>query len=68
MNPCMTTRYCGRIVKYTASAGSVQAADEFRDEADQLFVKRSADKKPTPAETLARLLDTHNWLRVRKDA
>jgi len=65
----MTTRYSGRIERYASSPGSARQLDQTPDHSRDLFVKRAGEgSSPTPAETLARLLDTHSWLRVRKDA
>ena len=65
----MTTRYCGRIDKLASNRGSNRSREVSDDMPDDL-IDRPLDGapacKPTPAETLERLLDTHNWLRVRK--
>ena len=68
LNPCMTTRYSGRIERYASSPGSARQLGQTPEYSRDLFAKRvgAAGSNPTPAETLARLLDTHSWLRVRK--
>ena len=67
MNPYMTTRYSGRFDWLVASPGSARHRGDPKD----LLLEKSngsPGSTATPAETLERLLDTHNWLRVRKDA
>jgi hypothetical protein len=69
LNPCMTTRYSGRVERYASSPGWVRQPDRSPDSSKDLLEKPAGatDSSPTPAETLARLLDTHSWLRVRKN-
>jgi hypothetical protein len=62
----MTTRYSGRFDWLVTSPGSVRNRGRSKDLLEKS--NGSPESRPTPAETLERLLDTHNWLRVRKDA
>jgi len=60
----MTTRYAGRIERLAS-----RPMLERQPEAPRGLVEKRGpgDAKPTSAEALARLLDTHHWLRVRKN-
>ncbi len=69
MNSCMTTRYSGRVESYGSSLGSPRRPDQPSGHSMDLLEKPSgaAGSNPTSAQALARLLDTHSWLRARKN-
>jgi len=61
----MTTRYSGRLDRLLPSPSAARS-DTPADLLDRA-PPSGTPAKPTPAETLARLLDTHHWLKIRKD-